>query len=96
MNANYTQAYMGLGKAYMSMGDYAKAMDYFKLGKDPAGYGEAKAALRDQKIRENFALFAAAVAIILVGILFYEKVVELFSDLFWYIGKLFRKRKGGA
>ena len=93
MNANYTQAYMGLGKAYMSMGEYSQAMDYFKLGKDPEGYGEAKAALRDQKIRENFALFAAAVMIILIGILFYEKVVDIAADLFWSIRNLFKKRK---
>jgi hypothetical protein len=93
MNANYTQAYMGLGKAYMSMGEYSQAMDYFKLGKDPDGYGEAKAALRDQKIRENFALFAAAVMIILIGILFYEKVVDIAADLFWSIRNLFKKRK---
>ncbi len=93
MNANYTQAYMGLGKAYMSMGKYEEAMDYFKLGKDPAGYGEAKAAFRDQKIRENFALFAAAVMIILIGILFYEKVIDIAADLFWYIKKLFKRRK---
>ena len=93
MNANYTQAYMGLGKAYMSMGDYEKAMDYFKLGKDPEGYGEAKAALRDQKIRENFAVFAAAVMILLIGILFYEKVADIAADLYWGIKRLFRKRK---
>ena len=93
MNANYTQAYMGLGKAYMSMGEYSQAMDYFKLGKDPAGYAEAKAALRDQKIRENFALFAAVVMIILIGILFYEKVVDIAADLFWGIRNMFKKRK---
>ena len=96
MNANYTQAYMGLGKAYMSMGDYEKAMDYFKLGKDAEGYGEAKAALRDQKIRENFAVFAAIVAVVLIGILFYEKVIDIFADLIWFIRNLFKKRKGGV
>lgn len=91
MNANYTQAYMGLGKAYMSMGEYKEAMDYFKLGKDPDGYGEAKAALRDQKIRENFALFAAVIMIVLIGILFYEKIIDISADLFWRIKKVRRK-----
>ena len=93
MNANYTQAYMGLGKAYMSMGDYEKAMEYFKLGKDPEGYGEAKAALRDQKIRENFAVFAAIAVVVLLGILFYEKFVDLFADIFWFFRRMFTKRK---
>ena len=93
MNANYTQAYMGLGKAYMSMGQYAEAMEYFKLGKDPEGYGEAKAALRDQKIRENFAVFAAAVMVVLIGILFYEKIIDIAADIFWFFKNLLKKRK---
>ncbi len=90
MNANYTQAYMGLGKAYMSMGEYEKAMEYFELGKDQAGYGEAKAALRDEKVRENFALVAAVVVIALIGILGYEKIIDIAANVFWSI----KKRRG--
>jgi len=90
MNANYTQAYMGLGKAYMSMGEYEKAMEYFKLGKDKDGYGEAKAALRDERVRENFAVIAAIVVLAMVGILFYEKISDVVADVFWSI----RKRRG--
>ena len=90
MNANYTQAYMGLGKAYMSMGEYEQAMEYFQLGKDKEGYGEAKAALRDERVRENFALIAAIVVIALIGILFYEKITDVVADVFWSI----RKRRG--
>lgn len=92
MNANYTQAYMGLGKAYMSMGEYKEAMEYFELGKDPEGYGEAKAALRDQFIRENFAVFAAIVMILLFGILFYEKVIDVAADLFWRIKNIIKRK----
>ncbi len=87
MNANYTQAYKGLGKAYISLGEYEKAMEYFELGKDKAGYGEAKALLRDEKIRENFALVAAVVMIVLLGILFYEKVVDIAESIYWRIRK---------
>lgn len=92
MNANYTQAYMGLGKAYISMGEYKQAMKYFELGKDPEGYGEAKAALRDEIIRKNFALFAAVVMIALISILFYEKVVDIASDLFWRVKNIFKRK----
>lgn len=87
MNANYTQAYKGLGKAYISMGEYETAMEYFELGKDKAGYGEAKALLRDEKVRENFALVAAVVMIALIGILFYEKVVDIVESIYWRIRK---------
>ena len=87
MNANYTQAYKGLGKAYISLGEYEQAMEYFKLGKDKSGYAEAKALLRDEKIRENFALVAAVVMIVLVGILFYEKVIDIVESIYWRIRK---------
>lgn len=88
MNANYTQAYMGLGKAYVSLGEYEKAMEYFKLGDDQSGYAEAKAALRDEKIRANFGLVAGVVIFLLFVILFFEKVKDLVADIFWYIRKL--------
>lgn len=83
MNANYTQAYKGLGKAYISLGEYEEAMKYFKLGKDPEGYAEAKAALRDEKIRANFGLVAAAVIVVLVLILFYEKIGDIIFNITW-------------
>ena len=87
MNANYTQAYTGLGKAYISLGEYEKAMEYFKLGKDKEGYAEAKAALRDEKIRENFAVVVAVVVIVLIFILFYEKIIDIVSTIYWRIRK---------
>ena len=87
MNANYTQAYTGLGKAYISMGEYEQAMEYFKLGKDKEGYAEAKAALRDEMIRENFAIVVAVVVIVLIFILFYEKVIDIFATIYWRIRK---------
>jgi len=87
MNANYTQAYVGLGKAYISMGDYEQAMEYFKLGKDQAGYGEAKAALRDEKVRENFGIVAAVVVIALITILGFDQIKDLVSKIYWRIRK---------
>lgn len=87
MNANYTQAYTGLGKAYISMGEYEQAMEYFELGKDQEGYGEAKAALRDQKVRENFAFVAAIVVVALIGILGYDQIKDLISRIYWRIRK---------
>ena len=87
MNANYTQAYTGLGKAYISMGEYEQAMEYFKLGKDKEGYAEAKAALRDQTIREYFAVVVVFVVIALIFILFYEKIIDIVSTIYWRIRK---------
>lgn len=87
MNANYTQAYVGMGKAYMSMGEYETAMDYFKLGYDQANYGEAKAALRAERVRENFALIAAVVVLAMVGILCSDQIKSIASWLYWRVKK---------
>ena len=87
MNANYTQAYAGLGKAYVSMGEYEQAMEYFKMGKDQAGYAEAKAALRDETIRKNFGLVAVIVILLLFFALGYEKIFDVAERLYWRIRK---------
>ena len=87
MNANYTQAYLGLGKAYVSLGEYEKAMEYFELGKDPDGYGEAKALLRDQIIRKNFALVAAVVVIAMFTILGWDGIKSVYSKIYWRLQK---------
>ena len=39
--ANYNLAYIGLGKASYRLGDYAQAMEYFRLGHDRQGYSDA-------------------------------------------------------
>jgi len=87
MNANYTQAYVGLGKAYIGMGEYEKAMEHFKVGKDQAGYGEAKAALRDETVREMFGLFAAIVIIGMISILGYDQIKMLILRMYWRVRK---------
>ena len=87
MNANYTQAYAGLGKAYISLGEYEKAMEYFKLGEDKEGYAEAKAALRDDKVRQNFGLIAGIVIVALVVILAFEQIRDFFDRIIWKFRK---------
>ena len=87
MNANYTQAYVGLAKAYVSLGEYEKAMEYFELGKDAAGYGEAKMLLRDEIIRKNFALVAAVVVIAMFSILGWDTISSVSSKLYWRLKK---------
>jgi hypothetical protein len=87
MNANYTQAYVGLGKAYMSLGDYKTAMEYFEIGNDPEGYSEAKALLRDQIVRKNFALVAAVVVVGMFMILGWDYISKVWDKLYWRFRK---------
>lgn len=91
MNANYYLAYVGMGKAYMSMGDYETAMECFKLGQDHEHYGEAKAAMRNEIIRDWFAVIAAAVVVGMVVILGYDFFKKKVVQIIIYIKK---KRKG--
>lgn len=90
MNANYTQAYMGLGKAYIGMGEFEKAMDFFMMGQDKVGYAEAKASLRDEIVREYFGLIAAIVIAALVFILFSEQISKVYYKIVW----IFTRKRG--
>lgn len=87
MNANYIQAFVGLGKAYLALEDYEQAMEFFKNGKDKAGYAEAKAALRDEIVREYFGLIAAVVIMAMIFILGYDQIKMWFFRLYWRIRK---------
>ena len=85
MNANFTRAYVGLGKAYIGMGEYEQAMEYFQVGKDKDGYAEAKAALRDETVREYFGLVAAVVIIAMIAILGYDQIKDIINRISWAI-----------
>lgn len=87
MNANYSQAYVGMGKAYMGMDEYETAMEYFKLGMDQESYGQAKAALRNEKVRNHFSLIAAFVLGIMIVFLGYEQVKKLAVRVYWFVKK---------
>ncbi len=87
MNANYTQAYVGLGKAYIAMEDYEKAMEHFKIAKDKEGYAEAKANLRDETVREYFGLIATVVILALIAILGYDQIKVLILRVYWRLRK---------
>ena len=63
-NANYSLALSGLGKAAYQRGEIQQAMEYFKTAKDRSNYDTAFVAYRTQYIREHFAYFGIAAAIV--------------------------------
>lgn len=91
INANYYLAYGGLGKAYMSMGEYQKAMASFKQGGLQDEFAEAKRAFRSEVIRENFALIAVIVIIIMIAVL----GDDFFKQLIKKLCRRYKGRKGG-
>jgi len=54
MNPNYELAYSKVAESYMWEGDYAKAMQYFKLGNNRTGYSQAFYLYRHQYVNDNF------------------------------------------
>lgn len=68
MNTNSLLAYKGLGKAYLMLEQYDKAMEYFRLAYDRNAYSEALREYRINFARENFPAVASVVLIVLLAI----------------------------
>lgn len=80
-NGNMQLAYTGLGKALHGKGEYKKAMEYFELGNDPAGYSVSFEAQRKEILRQNFVwilpVCAALILLFLIsGVVQRRRVVD--------------------
>ena len=64
-DSNYWFAYIGLGNAELSQGNYQEAMNYFYRNSRP-GYDRAFKQFRMQFIRDNFNLFMIIIAVVIV------------------------------
>lgn len=64
LNANYSQAYSGIGRGYLMSENYVEAMRYFRLGDDRSGYSDAFKEYRREVIAENLGTW-----VILIGAL---------------------------
>lgn len=53
LDSNFEQAYIGIGKAYLSAGDNKKAMEYLKLGMDKEYYSIAYKRYRNELLTDN-------------------------------------------
>ena len=71
-NANFLQAHIGLGKAYMQMKDYRTAMAYFRVGKDREDYATAKGFLIDGWIKTHFYGIVSVLTVVFLAIYYYN------------------------
>ena len=71
-NANLLSAHVGLGKAYMQLGDYREAMQYFKVGEAKDEYAVAKGRLIGEWVEDHFSLIALIVVILFLFIYAYD------------------------
>ncbi len=65
-DSNSQLAYRGLAKAYYREGDYAKSMEYAKIGADRDTYSESYKYIRKEVIEDNF-YWAFPLIILVVG-----------------------------
>ena len=72
-DANNQLAYRGLAKAYYTLGDYSKALEYAKIGTDRETYANAFVKLRTAFLEKWFTLLFLAAAVIIGAIWFLLK-----------------------
>ena len=75
-SANYEFAYNYLGNAYLSQGEYQKALNCFELGRDSVGYNEAYKQLRKDDMRNALTYAVPVLAVVLIVALIVVKVVR--------------------
>ncbi len=84
-DSNYWFAYIGLGNAEMSQGNYETAMDYFYMN-SRGGYNRAFKQFRMQFVRDNFNWFIIIIVAVIVVIVALKMVYK----------KLKKKKAGGT
>ncbi len=72
LNANYYVAYTGIGYSRLMEGEYKEAMEYFKVSDNKEGYSKAYNLYRGQIIEKYFYIFAIAVVLFIVLIVYSE------------------------
>lgn len=87
-DANSELAHIGLGKVHYLRGNYAEALEEFKLGNDRNNYSRTYKLYRDDVIRSNFTWVITIIFILLVLFIVYKKFGKLI------ITKL-KSKKGG-
>lgn len=83
-NSNSQFPYYGLGMAYEKLGDYGKAMDYFRLADTREEYSDAFHEYRKQYMSDNILWIAAVViciiVLIAVGVKFAKKKLAAMNN----------------
>ena len=72
---NNQLAYIGLAKSYVAAGEYEEALEFAKEGKDIETYDQAYTLLRNERLSNNFNIYAVVVLLIsaVLGVALYFK-----------------------
>ncbi len=74
LDENNELANTGIGKAYLSAGDYKKAMKYLELGMNRDYYSIAFKRYRNDILKKNASWFLTGVAILIAGVLVFKRI----------------------
>lgn len=87
-NANFALAHSALGKAYFHEGDFARALEEFRLANDKTGYSEVFWELRDGWLKANLGNVFTWLAVFLL-LSFVLKTVDRRTPVFagWHAAK---------
>ena len=66
LNANYDQAYSGIGRSQLMKAQYSEAMHSFRLGNDRKGYSDAFRRYREQLVRTHFGTIATGIVCVVL------------------------------
>lgn len=66
MNPHFDQAYIGVGKAQYMLGNYEKAMEYFKYAEDKEHYDEAFQAYRKEALGKGFGYLVVVLCVLVL------------------------------
>lgn len=75
-DGGYSLAYHGLGKAYLNIGEYEKAMENFKISVSKGSYDRAYKYDRDEFLRANFTVIIVVLFILIVAIIVLRKLIK--------------------
>lgn len=76
LDENNELANTGIGKAYLTAGDYVQAMKYLKLGMNRDYYSIAYRRYRNELLTKNASYFLTGILILVVVVFVYKKVVK--------------------
>lgn len=90
LNANYNQAFIGIGRALMRQENFEEAMKYFKMAYDQENYGRAYRYYRKDRIEENIVWVVAVIVVLLV----FPLVIKRIRKMRWGVMEYERKKAG--
>ena len=79
-DSNYTVANKGIGNCYYKYEKYSKAMEYYRIADDTAGYGKAFSDYRHDTFRKHFVLVVIISVVIFSAVLALCAVLKKRSD----------------